>query len=258
MYKRYIPGKNFKFGVNISKIKSVFGYVSHSSKSKVEHKTLFDKNISLSNLKSDQRSLDMFVLRPGDEGYIDPRDKVVQDQPILINSGEEDRGVVDNPEDQQIDDPVVQQEDEQEFVNDPDVQHLNPVIEDDAEEGSSHTKNIKKDDKVPTKTRTRSLTPEKTKNHNNEIKVKQTKIQTRGHQGGTEPKQEQDMRIQIQVQDLVQELSQDLVKRTDLDLRETADRVRSQVRRNDIYEQQNSFFCMNPKNGKKMFLIENL
>ena len=84
----------------------------------------------------------MFVLRPGDEGYIDPRDKVVQDQPILINSGEEDRGVVDDPEDQQIDDPVVQQEDEQEFVNDPDVQHLNPVIEVDAEEGSSHTKKM--------------------------------------------------------------------------------------------------------------------
>ena len=113
MYKRYIPGKNFKFGVNISKIKSVFGYVSHSSKSKVEHKTLFDKKVSLSNLKSDQRSLDTFALRPGDEGYIDLRDKVVQDQPILINSGEEDHGPVDDPDDKQIDDPVVQQEDEQ-------------------------------------------------------------------------------------------------------------------------------------------------
>ena len=33
VYKRYIPGKDFKFGVNISKIKSVFGYVSNSSKS---------------------------------------------------------------------------------------------------------------------------------------------------------------------------------------------------------------------------------
>ena len=81
----------------------------------------------------------------------------------------------------------------------------------------------------------------------------------RGHQGETEPKQEQDTRkVRIQVQDLVQELTQDLEKRTDLDLRETADHGRSQVRRNDIYEQQNSFFCMNPKNGKKMFLIDNL
>ena len=32
VYKRYIPGKDFKFGVNISKIKEVFGYVSSSSK----------------------------------------------------------------------------------------------------------------------------------------------------------------------------------------------------------------------------------
>ena len=91
---------------------------------------------------------------------------MVQDQPILINSGEEDQGLVDDPDDQQTVDPFVQQEDEQEFVDNPDVQHLNPVIEVDAEEGSSRTKNIKKDEKVPTKTRTRSLTPEKAKNDN--------------------------------------------------------------------------------------------
>ena len=70
---------------------------------------------------------------------------MVQDQPILINSGEEDQGLVDDPDDQQTVDPFVQQEDEQEFVDNPDVQHLNPVIEVDAEEGSSRTKNIKKD-----------------------------------------------------------------------------------------------------------------
>ena len=32
VYKRYIHGKDFKFGVNILKIKEVFGYVSSSSK----------------------------------------------------------------------------------------------------------------------------------------------------------------------------------------------------------------------------------
>ena len=32
VYKRYIPGKDFKFGVNILKIKEVFGYVSSFSK----------------------------------------------------------------------------------------------------------------------------------------------------------------------------------------------------------------------------------
>ena len=48
---------------------------------------------------------------------------MVQDQPILINSGEEDQGLVDDPDDQQTVDPFVQQEDEQEFVDNPDVQH---------------------------------------------------------------------------------------------------------------------------------------
>ena len=122
--------------------------------------------MSLSNLKSDQRSLDTFILRPGDEGYIDPRDKVVRDQPILVNSGEEDQELVDDPDDQQTVGHFVQQGDEQEFVDDPEVQHLNPAIEINAEDGSSRLKNITKDEEVPTKIRTRSLTPEKAKNNN--------------------------------------------------------------------------------------------
>ena len=161
---------------------------------------------------------------------------MVQDQPILVNSGEEDQELVDDPDDQQTVDPFVQQGDEQEFVDDPDVQHLNPAIEIDAEDSSSRTKNITKDEKVPTKTRTRSLTPEKAKNNNQQQQANQRDqdqadqgTETQGRQRGTE--QGKDMgKVLIQVQDPVQELSQDLGKRSDLNLRETADRLRSRVK----------------------------
>ena len=41
-------------------------------------------------------SLDTLILRPRDEGYIDPRSDAVQNQPILTNSGEDE--FVDDPE----------------------------------------------------------------------------------------------------------------------------------------------------------------
>ena len=47
-------------------------------------------------------SLDTLILRPGDEGYIEPRSDAVQNQPILINSGKDE--FVDDPEIPQKDD----------------------------------------------------------------------------------------------------------------------------------------------------------
>ena len=132
---------------------------------------------------------------------------MVQDQPILVNSGEEDQELVDDPDDQQTVDPFVQQGDEQEFVDDPDVQHLNPAIEIDAEDSSSRTKNITKDEKVPTKTRTRSLTLRRPKTTTNQLDQDQADQGTekQGRQRRTE--QGRDTRkVLILVPDPVQEL----------------------------------------------------
>ena len=122
---------------------------------KVEHKTLFEKEVSLTNLKSDQGSLDNFVLRPGDECYVDPRSDAVRNQPILINSGEDE--FVDDPE-------IPQKGSDNPQEAGPVVDtggQLNKDVETDPGEGCSTTRNK---EKGTTKARTRSLTPEKTKN----------------------------------------------------------------------------------------------
>ena len=94
-------------------------------------------------------------MRPGDKGYVDPRSDAVRNQPILINSGE----------DEFVDDPEIPQEgsdnpEEEGPVVDTGVQQ-NKDVETDPGEGCSTTRNNKK---VTTKARTRSLTPEKTQN----------------------------------------------------------------------------------------------
>ena len=59
-------------------------------------------NFKVNPQDQEKKLKDTFILRPGDEGYIEPRSDAVQNQPILINSGKDE--FVDDPEIPQKDD----------------------------------------------------------------------------------------------------------------------------------------------------------